>query len=63
MKRLALAVVALWCCTLVALSADELRGKVIGVTDGDTLTLRGFCERAGAVRIGLGEVSGTVAAA
>jgi fumarylacetoacetase len=28
--------------------------------DGDTLTLRGFCERAGAVRIGLGEVSGTV---
>lgn len=28
--------------------------------DGDTLTLRGYCERAGAVRIGLGEVSGTV---
>lgn len=28
--------------------------------DGDTLTLRGWCERAGAVRIGLGEVSGTV---
>ncbi len=28
--------------------------------DGDTLSLRGFCERAGAVRIGLGEVSGTV---
>jgi len=28
--------------------------------DGDTLTLRGFCEREGAVRIGLGEVSGTV---
>ena len=30
--------------------------------DGDTLTLRGWCERAGAVRIGLGEVSGTVLA-
>ena len=28
--------------------------------DGDTLTLRGWCERAGAVRIGLGEVSGTI---
>ena len=28
--------------------------------DGDTLTLRGCCERDGAVRIGLGEVSGTV---
>jgi fumarylacetoacetase len=31
--------------------------------DGDTLSLRGYCERAGAVRIGLGEVSGTVVAA
>ncbi|AGU47480.1 fumarylacetoacetase [Variovorax paradoxus B4] len=29
--------------------------------DGDTLVIRGHCERAGAVRIGLGEVSGTVA--
>ncbi|MEJ8853397.1 fumarylacetoacetase [Variovorax robiniae] len=28
--------------------------------DGDTLTLRGYCERNGAARIGLGEVSGTV---
>ncbi len=28
--------------------------------DGDTLVMRGWCERAGAVRIGLGEVSGTV---
>ncbi|GAA4012898.1 fumarylacetoacetase [Actimicrobium antarcticum] len=28
--------------------------------DGDTLTMRGWCERAGAARIGLGEVSGTV---
>ncbi|MDR6534847.1 fumarylacetoacetase [Variovorax soli] len=28
--------------------------------DGDTLILRGYCEREGAVRIGLGEVSGTV---
>jgi fumarylacetoacetase len=28
--------------------------------DGDTLSLRGYCERQGAVRIGLGEVSGTV---
>jgi fumarylacetoacetase len=31
--------------------------------DGDTLTLRGYCEREGAVRIGLGEASGTVLAA
>lgn len=28
--------------------------------DGDTLTLRGYCERDGVVRIGLGEVTGTV---
>jgi len=28
--------------------------------DGDTLTLRGYCERDGAARIGLGEVSATV---
>jgi fumarylacetoacetase len=30
--------------------------------DGDTLVIRGYCERDGAVRIGLGEVSGTVVA-
>ena len=30
------------------------------LADGDTLTLRGFCQRAGAVRIGFGECSGTV---
>lgn len=30
--------------------------------DGDTLVIRGYCERAGAMRIGLGEVSGTVVA-
>lgn len=30
--------------------------------DGDTLILRGWCERAGAARIGLGEVRGTVVA-
>lgn len=28
--------------------------------DGDTVTLRGWCEREGAARIGLGEASGTV---
>jgi fumarylacetoacetase len=28
--------------------------------DGDTITLRGYCERAGTARIGLGEVSGTL---
>jgi fumarylacetoacetase len=33
------------------------------LADGDTLTLRGYCERAGARRIGLGECSGTVLAA
>jgi fumarylacetoacetase len=31
--------------------------------DGDTVTLRGFCERAGARRIGFGECSATVLAA
>ncbi|HSI59323.1 MAG TPA: fumarylacetoacetase [Ideonella sp.] len=31
--------------------------------DGDTLTLRGWCERPGAVRIGLGHCSGRVVAA
>ena len=31
--------------------------------DGDTLLLRGWCERDGAVRIGLGECIGTVAPA
>lgn len=31
--------------------------------DGDTLTLRGYCEREGAVRIGLGAVTGTIVAA
>ncbi len=30
--------------------------------DGDTLVMRGWCERDGAVRIGLGEVTGTVVA-
>ncbi len=30
--------------------------------DGDTLTMRGWCERDGAARIGFGEVSGTVLA-
>jgi fumarylacetoacetase len=28
--------------------------------DGDTVTLRAYCEARGAVRIGLGSVSGTV---
>jgi fumarylacetoacetase len=31
--------------------------------DGDTLVLRGHCQRDGAARIGLGEVSGTITAA
>jgi fumarylacetoacetase len=31
--------------------------------DGDTLALRGYCERDGAVRIGFGEVGATVAPA
>jgi fumarylacetoacetase len=30
--------------------------------DGDTVILRGYCEKAGATRLGLGEVAGTVAA-
>ncbi len=35
--------------------------KRVFLENGDTLVMRGWCERAGAVRIGLGEVSGTVA--
>lgn len=44
----------------VALPTGEQRSFL---EDGDTLTLRGWCEREGAVRIGLGEVSGTVVGA
>lgn len=31
--------------------------------DGDSVTLRGWCEKAGAVRIGFGEARGVVRAA
>ena len=31
--------------------------------DGDTVTLRGWCEKPGAARIGFGECTGTVLAA
>jgi fumarylacetoacetase len=41
----------------VALPNGERRSFL---EDGDTLILRGWCEREGAVRIGLGEVSGTI---
>lgn len=41
----------------IALPNGETRSFL---ADGDTLTLRGFCERAGARRIGLGGCSGTV---
>lgn len=34
--------------------------RITWLQDGDTLAFRGHCERPGAVRIGLGEVSGTV---
>ncbi len=44
----------------VTLPNCESRGFL---ADGDTLTLRGFCERAGARRIGFGECAGTVLAA
>nr|WP_145549376.1 fumarylacetoacetase [Variovorax boronicumulans] len=43
----------------VALPDGETRSFL---EDGDTLILRGWCERAGAVRIGLGEARGTVVA-
>ncbi|GHC90883.1 fumarylacetoacetase [Pseudorhodoferax aquiterrae] len=43
----------------VALPNGETRSFL---EDGDTLILRGWCERAGAVRIGLGEARGTVVA-
>ncbi|MDP9044176.1 MAG: fumarylacetoacetase [Pseudomonadota bacterium] len=41
----------------IALPSGEQRTFL---EDGDTVTLRGYCTRPGAVRIGLGEVSGTV---
>jgi fumarylacetoacetase len=44
----------------ITLPNDERRTFL---EDGDTLTLRGYCEREGAVRIGLGECSGTVSPA
>lgn len=44
----------------IALPSGESRSFL---ADGDTLTLRGYCERPGARRIGLGECSGTVMAA
>jgi len=30
------------------------------LADGDTITIRGSCDRPGAVHVGLGEVSGTI---
>jgi len=40
MKRLTLILVAFWLtCAIATLSAEELRGKVVGITDGDTLVL------------------------
>jgi fumarylacetoacetase len=42
---------------VIALPNGETRGFL---ADGDTLTLRGFCERDGARRIGFGECTGTV---
>ncbi len=44
----------------ITLPSGETRSFL---ADGDTLTLRGFCERAGARRIGFGECTGTVLAA
>ena len=44
----------------ITLSNGETRSFL---ADGDTLILRGFCERAGVRRIGLGECAGTVVAA
>ena len=41
----------------IALPNGERRSFL---ADGDTLSLRGFCERAGARRIGFGVCSGTV---
>ena len=43
--------------TPITLASGEQRSFL---QDGDTLTLRGFCEADGAMRIGLGECSGTV---
>ena len=43
--------------TPLALSTGEARGFL---EDGDTMTLRGFCQRSGHRRIDFGECSGTV---
>jgi fumarylacetoacetase len=44
----------------LTLPNGETRGFL---ADGDTLSLRGYCERNGATRIGFGECSGTVSPA
>ena len=41
----------------ITLPNGEQRGFL---ADGDEITLRGYCERAGFVSIGLGECSGTI---
>ena len=45
-----------------AFTAPRHENRRSFLEDGDTPTLRGYCERAGARRIGLGEVSGTALA-
>jgi fumarylacetoacetase len=44
----------------VALPTGEVRSFL---EDGDEVVMSGFCEAAGAVRIGLGECRGTILAA
>ena len=41
----------------ITLPTGEQRGFL---ADGDEITFRGYCERAGFVSIGLGECSGTI---
>lgn len=52
MKRLASIIVALWCaCASATLAADELRGKVVGIADGDTLTVLDARHQRHAIRL------------
>jgi fumarylacetoacetase len=44
----------------LALGTGETRSFL---EDGDTVTFRGWCERAGRARIGFGDLTGTVLAA
>lgn len=51
MPRAALAVAALWLVTMAGLTADELRGRVVAVADGDTITVLDAGKRQHKIRL------------